>query len=171
MRTTSWILLLQQNGILNRLLLSLRLIKQPLTLIYNRTGVYIAMTHVFRQPFLVLPLYSVMRKVDRLQLRAAAMLGARPSAVFVHVYLPQVMPGVGAGVVLVFVTSIGYYITPALVGGGADQMVAYFVAFFTNTSVNWGMAAALGTLLLIATLLTLAALRRAFGSAAAWVSR
>ena len=164
-RTMSWILLLQQNGILNRFLIDNGVISQPLTLIYNRTGVYIAMVHVLL-PFFVLPLYGVMQKVDRAQLRAAASLGARPLSVFRHAYLPQVMPGVLAGLVLVFVTSIGFYITPVLVGGGGDQMVSYFVAFYTNSSVNWGMAAALGTLLLIATLVFLGIFRHVVGTAA-----
>jgi putative spermidine/putrescine transport system permease protein len=109
-RTMSWILLLQQNGILNRFLIDSGIIKEPLTLIYNRTGVYIAMVHVLL-PFFVLPLYGVMLKVDRAQLRAAASLGARPLSVFRNAYLPQVMPGVLAGLVLVFVTAIGFYIT------------------------------------------------------------
>lgn len=164
-RTMSWILLLQQNGILNRFLIDHGIIREPLALIYNRTGVYIAMVHVLL-PFFVLPLYGVMQKVDRAQLRAAASLGARPLTVFRHAYLPQVMPGVIAGLVLVFVTAIGFYITPVLVGGGGEQMVSYFVAFYTNSSVNWGMAAALGTLLLLATLLILGIFRRAMGSQA-----
>lgn len=164
-RTMSWILLLQQNGILNRFLIDYGIIREPLALIYNRTGVYIAMVHVLL-PFFVLPLYGVMQKVDRAQLRAAASLGARPLTVFRHAYLPQVMPGVIAGLVLVFVTAIGFYITPVLVGGGGEQMVSYFVAFYTNSSVNWGMAAALGTLLLLATLLILGLFRRAIGGQA-----
>jgi putative spermidine/putrescine transport system permease protein len=163
-RTMSWILLLQQNGILNRFLIDNGVISQPLALIYNRTGVYIAMVHVLL-PFFVLPLYGVMQKVDRAQLRAAASLGARPLSVFRNAYLPQVVPGVLAGLVLVFVTSIGFYITPVLVGGGGDQMVSYFVAFYTNSSVNWGMAAALGTLLLIATLAFLGIFRHVVGIA------
>ncbi len=164
-RTMSWILLLQQNGILNRFLIDNGIISEPLALIYNRTGVYIAMVHVLL-PFFVLPLYGVMLKIDRAQMWAAASLGARPLAVFRHAYLPQVMPGIVAGLVLVFVTAIGFYITPVLVGGGGDQMVSYFVAFYTNSSVNWGMAAALGTLLLIATLVCLGAFRRVVGAAA-----
>lgn len=158
-RTTSWILLLQQNGILNRFLINYGIIGEPLALIYNRTGVYIAMTHVLL-PLFVLPLYGVMLKVDRAQLRAAASLGAPPLSVFRHAYLPQVMSGVIAGLVLVFVTAIGFYITPVLVGGGGDQMISSFVAFYTNASVNWGMAASLGTLLLVATLVVLGAFRR-----------
>ncbi|MFZ5676341.1 MAG: ABC transporter permease [Pseudomonadota bacterium] len=169
-RTMSWILLLQQNGILNRFLIDNGIIDEPLALIYNRTGVYIAMVHVLL-PFFVLPLYGVMQKVDTAQLRAAASLGARPLAVFRHAYLPQVIPGVIAGLVLVFVTAIGFYITPVLVGGGGEQMVSYFVAFYTNSSVNWGMAAALGTLLLLATLLILGIFHRAIGAQSAATRR
>lgn len=169
-RAMSWILLLQKNGILNTFLIDHGIIDEPLALIYNRTGVYIAMVHVLL-PFFVLPLYGVMTKVDRAQLRAAASLGARSFAVFRHAYLPQVMPGVVAGLVLVFVTAIGFYITPVLVGGGGDQMVSYFVAFYTNASVNWGMAGALGTLLLLATLLCLGIFRRFLGRTASVTRR
>jgi putative spermidine/putrescine transport system permease protein len=169
-RTMSWILLLQKNGILNTFLIDHGIIDDPLLLIYNRTGVYIAMVHVLL-PFFVLPLYGVMTKVDRAQLRAAASLGAHSLAVFRHAYLPQVMPGIIAGLVLVFATAIGFYITPVLVGGGGDQMVSYFVAFYTNASVNWGMAGALGTLLLIATMLVLAVFRRFIGRTASATRR
>ncbi len=164
-RTMSWILLLQQNGILNRFLIDNGVISEPLALIYNRTGVYIAMVHVLL-PFFVLPLYGVMQKVDRAQLRAAASLGARPLSVFRHAYLPQVMPGVARRAGAGLRHAIGFYITPVLVGGGGDQMVSYFVAFYTNSSVNWGMAAALGTLLLIATLAFLGMFRHVVGTAA-----
>ena len=148
-RTTAWVILLQGQGLVNQLLLGLGLIAAPAKLIFNRIGVYVAMTHVML-PFFVLPLYGVMRRVPREHLRAAAILGAPPLLVFRKVYLPQILPGVMAGALLVFVTSLGYYITPALVGGPSDQMVSYFVGFFTNESVNWGMAAALGSLLLAA---------------------
>jgi putative spermidine/putrescine transport system permease protein len=148
-RTTAWVILLQGQGLVNQLLLGLGLIAAPAKLIFNRIGVYVAMTHVML-PFFVLPLYGVMRRVPREHLRAAASLGAPPLLVFRRVYLPQILPGVAAGALLVFVTSLGYYITPALVGGPGDQMVSYFVGFFTNESVNWGMAAALGSLLLAA---------------------
>jgi putative spermidine/putrescine transport system permease protein len=148
-RTTAWVILLQGQGLVNQLLLGLGLIASPAKLIFNRIGVYVAMTHVML-PFFVLPLYGVMRRVPREHLRAAASLGAPPLLVFRRVYLPQILPGVMAGALLVFVTSLGYYITPALVGGPGDQMVSYFVGFFTNESVNWGMAAALGSLLLAA---------------------
>jgi putative spermidine/putrescine transport system permease protein len=151
-RTASWIVLLQREGMVNGALQWLRLIDAPLAMIFNRTGVYIAMTHVLL-PFMVLPLYSVMRGIPPGYVRAALSLGARPTTAFLRVYLPLSMPGVAAGCLLVFILALGYYITPALVGGAADQMISYFVAFYTLETINWGMAAALGTVLLAATLL------------------
>ncbi|GMG84832.1 ABC transporter permease [Paralimibaculum aggregatum] len=161
-RTTAWIVLLQRNGLVNQVLERLGLIDAPLTLIYNRLGVYIAMTHVLL-PFLVLPLYSVMKGVGGDLTRAAAGLGAPPSTVFRRVYLPQVMPGIIAGCSLVFVLALGYYITPALVGGPRDQMIAHFIAYFTSTSVNWGMAASLAGILLLMVVVLYAALARLVG--------
>ncbi|MEK0083793.1 ABC transporter permease [Benzoatithermus flavus] len=150
-RTASWIVLLQREGPINEILQRLGLITEPLALVFNRTGVYVAMTHVLL-PFMVLPLYSVMRGIPPSFVRAALSLGARPTTAFFRVYLPLSMPGVAAGCLLVFILAIGYYITPALVGGQADQMISYFVAFFTLQTVNWGMAAALGSVLLAATI-------------------
>jgi putative spermidine/putrescine transport system permease protein len=161
-RTGAWVVLLQREGPINGLLQALHLTDQPLQLVYNRLGVYIAMTHILL-PFMVLPLYSVMRGVPREYMRAAASLGAGPLRAFVWVYLPQTMPGIGAGCLLVFILAIGYYITPTLVGGANDQMVSYFVAFFTEQTINWGMAAALGAVLLIATLALFALYARLVG--------
>jgi putative spermidine/putrescine transport system permease protein len=151
-RTASWIVLLQREGLVNQTLQATGLIDEPLALIFNRAGVYIAMTHVLL-PFMLLPLYSVMRGIPPAYARAALSLGAPPLAAFLKIYLPLSMPGVAAGCLLVFILAIGYYITPALVGGAADQMISYFVAFYTLETVNWGMAAALGTVLLVATLI------------------
>jgi len=150
-RTTSWIVLLQREGPINQALQAGGLIQDPLQLIYNRFGVYVAMTHILL-PFMVLPLYAVMRGISPSLTRAATGLGAHPFTAFRRVYLPLTTPGVGAGCLLVFILAIGYYITPALVGGANDQMVSWFIAFFTNQTVNWGMAAALGSLLLAAVL-------------------
>jgi putative spermidine/putrescine transport system permease protein len=149
-RTASWIVLLQREGPVNAGLLMLGAVDAPLALAYNRAGVLIAMTHVLL-PFMVLPLYSVMRGIPPSYVRAALSLGAAPTTAFLRVYLPLSMPGVAAGCLLVFILAVGYYITPALIGGAADQMVSYFVAFFTLETVNWGMAGALGTVLLVAT--------------------
>ncbi|HLW28725.1 MAG TPA: ABC transporter permease [Kiloniellales bacterium] len=151
-RTTSWIVLLQQQGPINQFLQGVGLTSDPLQLIYNRFGVYVAMTHILL-PFMVLPLYSVMRGINPALTRAATSLGAHPFTAFRRVYLPMTVPGIGAGCLLVFILSIGYYITPALVGGASDQMASWFIAFFTNQTVNWGMASALGSILLISVLL------------------
>lgn len=146
-RTTAWIVLLQSHGVVNGALQSLGVITEPVQMIYNRFGVHVAMTHVLL-PFMVLPLYSTMRAIPPVYRRAALSLGATPMQAFLRVYLPQTVPGVAAGCLLVFILAIGYYITPALVGGAADQMISYFIAFFTSETANWGMAAALGAVLL-----------------------
>ena len=149
-RTAAWVVLLQEQGLVNKAMLAVGLIDKPIRLIFNRTGVVIAMVHVLL-PFMVLPLAAVMRGVRPETVRAARSLGATPWTAFCRVYVPQTLPGVGAGVLLVFISAIGYYITPALVGGAEDQMLSYFIAFYTNETVNWGLAAALGVILLTAT--------------------
>ncbi|WP_233871566.1 ABC transporter permease [Paraburkholderia adhaesiva] len=149
-RVAAWIVILQGEGLVNKALMGTGLISHPLALLFNRVGVYISMTHILL-PFMVLPLYSVMKSIPPTYQRAAVSLGSHPFAAFWRVYVPQTYPGVGAGALLVFILSIGYYITPALLGGPGDQMVSYYVAYFTNISINWGMACALGALLLAAT--------------------
>ena len=149
-RVAAWIVLLQSGGLINSALISMGLIDKPLELVFNRTGVYIAMVHILL-PFMILPIYSVMKGISPTYMRAAISLGCHPFASFWRVYFPQTYAGVGAGCLLVFIIAIGYYITPALLGSPNDQMVSYFVAFYTNTSINWGMATALGGLLLLAT--------------------
>ncbi|WP_020559770.1 ABC transporter permease [Thiofilum flexile] len=150
-RTAAWIVLLQSGGMVNTSLMGLGFISQPLELVFNRVGVLIAMVHILL-PFMVLPLYSVMKGISPHYQRAAISLGAHPFKAFWQVYAPQTLAGVGAGTILVFIMALGYYITPALLGGPSDQMVSYYVAYYTNTTNNWGMAAALGSLLLIITL-------------------
>ena len=162
-RTTAWVVLLQTNGVVNEILTGLGLTGEPLQLVYNRVGVLIAMTHVLL-PYMILPLYSVMRSIPPAHLRAAYSLGARPVGAFLRVYLPQTLPGIGAGALLVFILALGYYITPALVGGPADQMISWFIAFYTTSTVNWGMASALGLLLLVATLALYAVYARLVGA-------
>lgn len=147
-RTAAWVVLLQTHGVVNNAVQGLGIADGPLELLYNRTGVTIAMTHVLL-PFLVLPLYAVMRGIPDTAMRAAGSLGAHPWIAFLRVYLPQTLPGVAAGAVIVFTLSLGYYITPALVGGGADQMISASIAFYTSESLNWGMAAALSILLIV----------------------
>ncbi len=119
-------------------------------LIFNRIGVIITMVHVLL-PFFVLPLLAVMRGIRPETVRAARSLGAPPTTTFIRIYMPQTYPGVAAGALLVFISAIGYYITPALVGGADDQMLSYLIAYYTNSSANWGLASALGVLLLAST--------------------
>lgn len=153
-RTAAWAVLLQTNGVVNGALQTIGLIDAPIQLIYNRLGVYIAMTHVLL-PFFILPLYSVMKGIAPTAMRAASSLGASPMLAFRKVYLPQTLPGVAAGAIIVFTLALGYYVTPALMGGGADQMISASIAFYTNQSLNWGMAAALSLLLVLPLLLML----------------
>ena len=151
-RIAAWIVLLQNNGLVNRFFMWIGLTDTPIPLLFNRVGVIIAMVHILL-PFAILPLYSVMKSVPPNYLRAAISLGSAPFAAFVRVYLPQTYPGVAAGGLLVFITCIGYYVTPALLGGAGDQMLSYYVAQYTNVEVNWGMACALGGVLLTTTLI------------------
>ncbi|WP_320194417.1 ABC transporter permease [Agrobacterium rosae] len=150
-RTAAWFILLQEKGLINDLLQTLGLINSPLALIFNRTGVIIAMTHVLL-PFMVLPIYSVLITIPKNLMPAAASLGAHPLRAFLRVLLPLSLRGVASGSLLVFISAIGYYITPALIGGPGDQMISSIIAFYATGSANWGMAGALGVVLLIATL-------------------
>jgi putative spermidine/putrescine transport system permease protein len=161
-RTAAWIVVLQNEGILNSAFLAFGILEEPVRLIYNRTGVLIVMSQVLL-PFMILPLYAVMSAIPPLHMRAALGLGGRPWFAFRRVYLPQTLPGVAAGTLLVFMLSVGYYITPALVGGSSDQMLSYFIAFYANQTVNWGLAAALGTVLMVIVLVLFAIYSRLFG--------
>ncbi|MCY1298332.1 Putrescine transport system permease protein PotH [compost metagenome] len=147
-RTTSWIVMLQSDGVVNSTLLSLDLIEQPLRMIFNRFSTVVAMSHILL-PFMILPLYSVMKGIDPAYMKAARSLGGNPFSAFFRVYVPQTLPGIGAGTILVFILAIGYYITPALVGGKSGQMIGNFIAYHMQTSLNWGLASALGGILLI----------------------
>jgi putative spermidine/putrescine transport system permease protein len=158
-RTTAWIILLQGNGPINSTLQWLHVINAPLELIFNRFGVLVAMVHVLL-PYMILPLYAVMKGIPAVHFRAAQSLGASNRVAFLKVYLPQTMPGVAAGTLLVFIMALGYYITPALVGGPADQMLSSMLVYHMNESVNWGMASALGVLLLTATIILFIAFGR-----------
>jgi putative spermidine/putrescine transport system permease protein len=151
-RTSAWLVLLQKEGLINGTLLSIGLISTPQSLIFNRFGVILALSHVLL-PYMVLTLYAVMKGIDPQYVRSARSLGADPWQAFQRVYLPQVLPGIAAGCLLVFILAVGSYVTPALVGGRHDQMIAYFIAFNVNQTVNWGLAAALSTLLLAVILL------------------
>ncbi len=150
-RTTSWVVILQREGIVNNLLIFSGLIDEPIQLIYNSFGVLVAMTHVLL-PLMILPIYSVMKNIPQDYVRAGLSLGATPWTTFWKVYFPQTLPGVGAGALFVFILALGYYITPALVGGPQDQMISQFIVHHANHSLNWGLASALGTLLLLGVL-------------------
>ena len=149
-RTTSWIVLLQTQGVINDLLVTIGLIGDDgrLAMIYNMIGTLVAMTHVLL-PFMILPLYSIMRAIPSNQMSAAASLGASSFQAFWRVYWPQTLPGVGAGSLLVFILAIGYYITPALVGGSTGQLISNMIAYHMQTSLNWSLAGALGGILLV----------------------
>ncbi|UWU83223.1 ABC transporter permease [Bradyrhizobium yuanmingense] len=151
-RTTAWVVLLQDYGVINEMLMALHIISHPAELIFNRFGTIVAMTHI-QLPLTLLPIYSVMKTISPSYVRAARSLGAGPFYAFWKVYFPQTLPGIAAGCLLTFILCLGYYLTPALVGGPTDQMVGYFVAHYTNEDLNWGMASALGAILLSATLL------------------
>jgi putative spermidine/putrescine transport system permease protein len=146
-RTTAWIALLQTNGVINSMLMAVGITRAPLEMLYTEFATIIAMTHILL-PFMVLPLYSVMKGIDPSYMRAAMSLGSRPIPAFVRVYFPMTMPGLSAGALLVFIISVGYYITPALVGGTSGQMISNIIAFHMQQSNNWELAAALGSLLL-----------------------
>jgi putative spermidine/putrescine transport system permease protein len=161
-RTTAWVVLLQKEGVVNSLLVGAGLLDQPLQMTFNRFGVVIAMTHILL-PFMILPLVSVMRNIPPAYVRAARSLGATPATAFRRVYLPQSLPGVSAGVLLVFILALGYYITPALLGGAGDQMMSFFIADNLSRSLNWGLASALGALLLAGVLLLYAVYERTVG--------
>lgn len=151
-RTTAWVVLLQTEGVINETLVWTGVLNEPVQLIFNRFGTIVAMTHI-QLPFTILPIYSVMKTIPPSHMRAARSLGGGPFYAFRRVYLPQTIPGIAAGCLLTFILSLGYYITPALVGGPTDQMVSYFVAFYTNQQLNWGMASALGVILLVLTMM------------------
>jgi putative spermidine/putrescine transport system permease protein len=146
-RTTAWIALLQTNGVVNGTLLALGVISEPLPMLYTQFATIVAMTHILL-PFMVLPLYSVMRGIDPSFMRAAMSMGSPPIPAFLRIYLPMSLPGLSAGALLVFIISVGYYITPALVGGTDGQMISNIIAFHMQQSNNWELAAALGSLLL-----------------------
>ena len=152
-RTSAWKVMLQQNGVINEFLVWLGLVPDAdrLILINNQFGTIVAMTHILL-PFMILPMYSVMQTVPPSYLRAAKSLGATNWTAFWRVYFPQSVPGIGAGSILVFILSIGYYITPEIVGGTKGVFISNRIAYHISSSLNWGLAAALGTILLVVVL-------------------
>ena len=148
-RTTAWIALLQQQGVINELLVFAGLVgtdNRP-QMIHNQFGSIVAMTHILL-PFMVLPLFSVMKTIPKSYVRAAVSLGAHPWLAFWKIYFPNTVPGIGAGAILVFILAIGYYITPELVGGTEGTFISNRIAYHISGSLNWGLGAALGVILL-----------------------
>jgi putative spermidine/putrescine transport system permease protein len=154
-RIVAWMIMLQQNGVVNDSLVAIGLLDDDnrLAMMYNFNGTVIVMTQILL-PFMILPLYSVMKTIPPTYMKAAQNLGATPTMAFIRVYMPQTVPGIGAGCILVFIVAIGYYITPELVGGKDGRLIGNMVAYHMQRSLNWGLAAAMGTILL-ATILTL----------------
>jgi ABC-type spermidine/putrescine transport system permease subunit I len=154
-RTFAWTILLQKNGAINKLLLSLGVIDKPLDLLFNTIGVVVGMTHIL-VPYMILSLYSVMDGIDFRLVQAAEGLGARPWKAFVQIFLPLSFPGILSGSLLVFVLGIGYFITPSLLGGNENTMISQLIYQQTNIVLNWNFAAGISVILLLTTLLLLA---------------
>ena len=153
-RTSAWKVMLQQQGVINDVLVWLGLVSDTdrLVMINNQFGTIVAMTHILL-PFMILPMYSVMQTIPETYLRAAKSLGATNWTAFWRVYFPQTVPGIGAGSILVFILSIGYYITPEIVGGTKGVFISNRIAYHISSSLNWGLAAALGAILLAVVLI------------------
>jgi|TARA_B110000914_G_scaffold155156_1_gene136300 ABC-type spermidine/putrescine transport system permease subunit I len=153
-RTYAWLVLLQKKGIVNTILVDLELISAPIKFVHNTSGTLIGMAHIML-PFLILPLYANMRTIDKDCIRAAASLGATPSRAFWTVFFPLSIPGLLAGLLIVFVLCLGFYVTPAILGGGRVIMVAMKISSNIELYFSWGAASALGVVLLLFTLLIL----------------
>ncbi len=164
-RTYAWLVILQRKGLVNSWLMDLGLIDQPLSLAHNFTGVVIGMTHILL-PFMVLPLYGSMKSIDTDYLRAGMNLGASPTGTFWQVFFPLSLPGLAAGTIMVFVLCLGFFVTPALMGGGKVIMWAMRMEQTTSLYANWGAGSALGAVLLAVTLGLLALFRRLIGARA-----
>lgn len=164
-RTYAWLVILQRKGLVNTWLMDLGVINQPLSLAHNFAGVVIGMTHILL-PFLVLPVYASMKSIDSDYLRAGMNLGASPTATFWQVFFPLSLPGLAAGIVMVFVLCLGFFVTPALMGGGRVIMWAMRMEQTTSLYANWGAGSALGVVLLAVTLGLLALFHRLVGARA-----
>lgn len=160
-RTYAWLVLLQRKGLLNEWAMDIGLWEKPVKLVHNLTGTLIGMAHIML-PFLVLPLYNAMRKIDRDLMQAASNLGATPVKAFWQIYFPLSLPGMVAGSLIVFVLCLGFYVTPAVLGGGRVIMVATQITSILENQFNWGAASSLGVVLLVATLLVLFIAGRVF---------
>mgnify|MGYP000530389378 FL=1 len=161
-RTYAWLVLLQRKGIINSSLVSLGIIDEPIQLAHNLTGSIIGMVHIML-PFLILPLYATMRGIDTDLVRAALGLGSTPRRAFWHVFFPMSLPGLFAGIVLVFILSLGFFVTPALLGGGRVQMLAQRIESTITIYSNWGAASALGVVLLLLAFVMIWLMNRVFG--------
>ncbi len=162
-RTYAWMVLLQRTGVINKTLMSLGIISEPLELVNNLTGVTIGMTYIML-PFVILPLTGIIRAIDPAVLQAAALCGATRGQALRRVLLPLAMPGILSGALMVFVMSLGYFVTPALLGGTANMMLAELITQFVQSLVNWGMGAAAAFVLLVITLGLYALQLRLFGT-------
>ena len=153
-RIVAWMIMLQQNGVVNDTLVWAGILGEEnrLAMMYNFNGTVIVMTQILL-PFMILPIFSVMKTIPPSYMKAAQNLGATPTLAFIRVYMPQTIPGVGAGCILVFIVAIGYYITPELVGGKDGRLIGNMVAYHMQRSLNWGLAAAMGTILLVVILI------------------
>jgi len=153
-RIVAWMIMLQQEGVVNDTLVALHVVddENRLPMMYNFTGTVIVMVQILL-PFMILPVYSVMKGISPAYMKAAQNLGAPPAIAFLRVYVPQTLPGVGAGMILVFIVAIGYFITPELVGGKDGQMIGNYIARHLRSTLNWGLASAMGVILLAAILI------------------
>ncbi|WP_410489445.1 ABC transporter permease [Agrobacterium tumefaciens] len=165
-RTYAWMVLLQRTGVVNKTLMGLGIIDQPLALVNNLTGVTIGMTYIML-PFIIIPLYGVIRKIDPAILQAAALCGATRFQALTRILIPLAAPGMISGALMVFVMSLGYFVTPALLGGTANMMLAELIAQFVQSLVNWGMGGAAALVLLVVTLTLYAVQLKFFGAAGA----
>ena len=163
-RTYAWMVLLQRTGVVNKTLMGLGIIDQPLPLVNNLTGVTIGMTYIML-PFIIIPLYGVIRKIDPAILQAAALCGATRLQALIRILIPLAAPGMISGALMVFVMSLGYFVTPALLGGTSNMMLAELVAQFVQSLVNWGMGGAAALVLLVVTLALYAVQLRYFNPA------
>lgn len=161
-RTYAWMAILGRTGVVNQLLLASGIISSPLQLMHNSVGVYVGMVHVLL-PFMILPVYSVMRGIDPTLVRAAQSLGASPQKTLLTVFLPLSLPGIASGGLLVFLISIGFYITPALLGGLRDIMISNLIEVQVVDLLNWGFASALAVVLLLATVVIMILFDRFLG--------
>ncbi len=167
-RTYAWMVLLGRRGVVNEGLQSLGLTDAPLPLLYNRLGVTIGMVHVLL-PFMVLPIYSVMKGIDVELLKAAQNLGANRRQAFLRVYLPLSLSGLATGCLVVFVTALGFFVTPALLGGRGDMMIAMLIDVQVSQLLDWGLGSALAVVLFAVTAAILLAVQRLTGAERMWV--